>query len=119
MPDGSNTDPNQKEQLSAPNAGSVSHPLMGSTRTEPAVRNPAGHAPPPVNIRVTLPFLGGRYYFTLMSGKERRSKERLALERQANPLRTKRNIMFMVGGALFFYLVTLGTFLAFASALDG
>jgi len=54
-----------------------------------------------------------------MSGKERRSKERLALERQANPLRTKRNIMFMVGSALFFYSVTLGTYLAFASAPEG
>ena len=119
MPDGSNTDPHQKEQLSASCTGSVSHPLMGSRRTEPAVRNPSDHAPPPVNIRVTLPFLGGRYYFTLMSGKERRSKERLALERQANPLRTKRNIMFMVGSALFFYSVTLGTYLAFASAPEG
>jgi hypothetical protein len=54
-----------------------------------------------------------------MSGKERRSKERLALERQANPLRTKRNLIFIVGGALFFYMLTLGTFLVFASALDG
>jgi len=119
MPDGSSADPLQKVQSSDSNTGQVSHPLMGSTRSEPAVRNPAVHPAPPVNIRLTIPFLGGRYYFTLMSGKERRSKERLALERQANPLRTKRNIMFMVAGALFFYLVTLGTFLAFASAIDG
>lgn len=119
MPDGSSGDPRQKVQSSDSNTGPVSHPLMGSTRTEPAVRNPAPHPAPPVNIRVTIPFLGGRYYFTLLSGKERRSKERLALERQANPLRTRRNIMFMIGGALFFYLVTLGTFLVFASAIDG
>lgn len=64
---------------------------------------------------MTIPLLGQRFYFTVLSGKERRSKERLALERQANPLRTKRNIMFMVVGALILYLLTLGTFLVLTS----
>ena len=115
MPDGSASDPRAGVRSKTSNPGTVSHPLMGSTRSEPALRNPADHSPPPVNIRMTIPFLGQRFYFTVLSGKERRSKERLALERQANPLRTKRNITFIVVGALILYLLTLGTFLVLTS----
>ena len=35
----------------------------------------------PVNIRLSMPLLFGRYYVTLVAGKERRSGERLASER--------------------------------------
>ena len=115
MPDGSTTDP-RKPIASSP--GSVSHPLMGSTRSEPAVRNAAEHGLPPVNIKMTVPFLGRRFYFAIMSGKERRSKERLALERQGNPIRTRRNILFVVMGAVVLYLLTIGTFLVIASVLE-
>lgn len=90
---------------------------MGSTRTEPAVRNPADHAPPPINIKLTVPILGRRFYFAVTSGRERRSKERLALERQANPIRTKTNVLFIIIGALSLYMLTLGTFLVYASVL--
>ena len=115
MPDGSNIDPLQKVQTSASSAGSVSHPLVGNTRTEPAVRNVAEHAPPPINIRITLPFFGQRFYFAIVAGKERRSKERLALERQKSPFFTKSNITFLVIGAVTLYMLTLGTFLVFAA----
>ena len=115
MPDGTTTDPRQGVQPSASSSGSVSHPLMGNTRNEPAVRNAAEHATPPINITMTVPILGRRFYFALVSGRERRSKERLALERQRNPVRTKSNITFVLIGAMVLYMLTLGTFLAFAS----
>ena len=42
--------------------------------------------PPPANhlvdFRVSIPFLGRRYYITLLFGKERRSRQRLDAERQ-------------------------------------
>ncbi|MFQ5773021.1 MAG: hypothetical protein ACE5GS_00740 [Kiloniellaceae bacterium] len=40
----------------------------------------------PVNIRLSVPLLFGRYYVTLVAGKERRSAERLASERRKHPL---------------------------------
>ncbi|MDA0652334.1 MAG: hypothetical protein O3C49_03535 [Proteobacteria bacterium] len=91
---------------------------MGSTRKEPAIRDTAKRASPPVNIRMTVPILGRRFYFSLAGGRERRSTERLALERQANPLRTKSNITFILIGAVIIYMLTLGTFLVFASVLE-
>ncbi len=115
MPDGTTTDPRQRVQPSAASSGSVSHPLMGNTRIEAAVRNDAEHATPPINIKMTVPILGRRFYFALVSGREQRSKERLALERQRNPFCTKSNITFVVIGAVVLYMLTLGTFLVFAS----
>lgn len=115
MPDGSQTDSGSNVEPGAVSTRSVSHPLMGSTRSEPAVRNAAGHAAPPINIRLTVPILGRRFYFAIASGRERRSRERLALERQRNPIRTKKNITFIVVAALVLYLITLGTFLLFTS----
>ena len=115
MPDGSTTDPSEKVQPKAASSGSVSHPLMGSTRSEPAMRRAAEYVPPPINIRITVPILGQRFYFAIVAGKERRSKERVALERMAHPFRTKSNITFVVIGAVVLYMLTLGTFLAFAA----
>jgi hypothetical protein len=88
---------------------------MGSARTEPAMRNTAEHVAPPINIKMTVPLLGRRFYFSIAGGKERRSKERLALERQKSPFFTKSNITFVMAGAVIIYLLTLGSFLFFAS----
>ena len=118
MPDGSTADPRQKTQPSNSSARLVSHPLMGNTRIEPALRNAAEHASPPINLKMTVPILGKRFYFAIAGGKERRSKERLALERQANPVRTRRNILFIIAGALVLYMLTLGAFLAFTSVME-
>lgn len=118
MPDGSTTDPRQRTHSSATGAASVSHPLMGNSKTEPAVRQTADHVTPPVNIRMTVPILGRRFYFAIMSGKERRSQDRVALERQGNPVRTTSNVLFIIIGALALYMVTLGTFLVYASVLE-
>jgi hypothetical protein len=88
---------------------------MGSTRSDPAVRNAANQVTPPINIKMTVPFLGRRFYFSIAGGKERRSKERLALERQRSPFFTKNNITFVFVGAVILYMLTLGTFLMLAS----
>ena len=59
----------------------------------------AGHA---VNIRLTIPFVFGRYYLTVVAGKERRSPDRLAVERRKHPLATFGNLAF------FFTLGSIG-----------
>jgi len=40
----------------------------------------------PVNIRVSVPLGIGRYYVTIVAGRERRSRERLVAERHKHPL---------------------------------
>lgn len=49
----------------------------------------------PLNLRVSLPLPFGRWYVTLIAGKERRGKERLVVEREKHPLETAPNLMFL------------------------
>jgi hypothetical protein len=115
MPDGSSIDSSKKEVPPVPSGmSSISHPMMGSARVEPVVRNSGETAAPPVNIKLTVPFVGRRFYFSVVGGRERRSRERVALERRRNPFFTKSNMTFVLVGAVFLYLVVLGSFLAFA-----
>lgn len=46
-----------------------------------------------IDVRFTLPIL--RFYFVILAGKEKRSTERLALERKYNPLWTPLNTLFL------------------------
>ncbi len=49
----------------------------------------------PLNIRVSLPLLFGRYYVVVLAGKERRGAERRKEERQKHPLWTAANTIFL------------------------
>lgn len=57
----------------------------------------------PINIRITIPAVFGRFYLVLIAGLERRNKERRKLERLQHPLFTPANILFFLGllGAVF------------------
>jgi len=57
----------------------------------------------PVDIRLTIPFFGRKYYFTFVGGAEKRSGQRRAEERRQYPLRTAANIFFFIGLATLFY----------------
>jgi hypothetical protein len=65
----------------------------------------------PVNLRLTV---FGRYYVTIVAGKERRSVDRRIVERQNHPLNTRGNTLVAlafsttVGLALYVLLMTLG-----------
>lgn len=50
----------------------------------------------PINLRATLPLPFGRWYVTLVAGRERRGKERLVQERRKHPLETMPNLMFLL-----------------------
>ena len=67
----------------------------------------SAQAPPPVNIRMTLPFFSHRYYVTILGGEEKRSPGRIAHERHRYPLRTIANVFFFIGLATLFYMVAL------------
>ncbi len=49
----------------------------------------------PVNLRLSLPHFFGRYYLTVVAGRERRSVARLAEERRKHPLATAGNLLFL------------------------
>ena len=72
---------------------------MEQELSSPAENQPSGQAQAtawtgthPVNIRLSIPFFGARYYLTLVAGKEKRSPERLREEKRKHPLATRANI---------------------------
>ncbi len=64
----------------------------------------------PVNIRLSIPLLFGRYYVTVVAGKERRSGERLASERKKHPLMKLGNLVVMAGCGTICGLAALSMF---------
>ena len=54
----------------------------------------------------------------LVAGHERRNESRLRLERTVQPLRTARNMTFIVSGALIFYGLALATMLLLSSVVE-
>lgn len=64
----------------------------------------------PLNIRVSMPLGVGRYYITLVAGRERRARARLALDRRQNPLDTPGNALFL---AFVLAVATSGTITLF------
>jgi len=63
-----------------------------------------------LNIRISIPLGVGRYYITLVAGKERRARARLALDRRQNPLDTPGNALFL---ALIVTIATAGSITLF------
>jgi len=85
-----------------------------------ALRNavqPATWRKHPINIRVTLPFIGRRFFITLVGGQEHRGTDRILRERTANPLGTPTNILFMLGVGGAFYLVAVLGMFAFSNLI--
>ncbi len=74
--------------------------------------NPSTWRRHPINIRLTIPGLSGRYFLTVVGGVERRSSERIRRERKLHRLFTVGNLLFLLGVGGGFYaaaaLVVLG-----------
>jgi len=51
----------------------------------------------PVNVRLSFPFFGNRYYLAMVGGRERRSQERIEEERDRHPISTTAHIFFGMG----------------------
>ena len=71
-----------------------------------AVENPSWKRPP-VNIRLTVPFLKSKFYVTVVGGEEKRNAERRAHERYKYPLRTVANVFFFIGLGTLFYMLAV------------
>jgi hypothetical protein len=72
----------------------------------------------PIDLRLTVRLPFGPYYLRLIAGQERRNESRLRLERTVQPLRTARNMTFIISGALVFYGVALATMLLLSSVVE-
>ncbi|MEX2450556.1 MAG: hypothetical protein WD407_06850 [Rhodospirillales bacterium] len=73
---------------------------------------------PPVNIRLTIPLPGRRFYVTILSGQEKRSHDRRRHERTRHPVRTVANIFFILGFAVTFYLLALTALALFSTVVE-
>ncbi len=64
----------------------------------------------PVDIRFSVPWFGGSYFVTVISGQERRGRERRKQEEKTHPLVTFGNLLFSLIFAFIFFvgLTTLG-----------
>ena len=85
----------QHERLEQGTREGLSDNSSASTRKAPG-GEPWGNDHP-VNLRFSIPLPFGRYYVTLVAGKERRGAERLASERHKHPLLTFGNLAVFFG----------------------
>ncbi|BBD69053.1 hypothetical protein NIES4072_36170 [Nostoc commune NIES-4072] len=68
-----------------------------------------------LDIRVSVPIPGLRFYLVLLAGSERRSKVRLRSERGLYPFWTPANILFLLG---FLIILWICSYTIFSSALS-
>lgn len=80
--------------------------------------NPTTWVSHPIDIRISLPFLHRRFYFTVVAGQERRRTERRHEDRQAYPLVTAGNVMFTMGVATLLTIIALGLLIAQSAIIE-
>ena len=69
-----------------------------------------------IDMRMSLPLFGRRFYLTMVGGQEKRDAGRRKAERNRYPLRTVANVFFFLGIATVFYAAAL-VLLAFQSTI--
>lgn len=72
----------------------------------------------PINIRMSVPFIGGRFFITVVGGPEKRARDRLAREGRMFPLVTVGNLMFLLGVGGAFYLAAVLGMLVFSGLIE-
>jgi len=93
---------NQAQERVEEPAGRLPSDIGGDRRDAPGIaqrNSPSGESwdRHPVNLRFSIPLPFGRYYVTLVAGKERRGAERLASERRKHPLLSFGNVTVFFG----------------------
>ena len=119
MPDGAMVADPAAERLLDRLPAEVANGLSAEQRSAiaAALAGPAGGGTP-INLRLSIPLLGWRFFLAVMAGHDRRSAARRATERPRHPVRTAGNFLFVVAGAMAFYLVALGCFLLWSSVVE-
>lgn len=72
----------------------------------------------PIDIRISLPFLHTRYYFTVVAGRERRPAHRRKEERKDYPIVTLGNAMFALGVTTLFALLGVAIIIARSAIIE-
>ena len=72
----------------------------------------------PIDIRISMPLVHRRFYFTIVAGQERRRPDRRHADRQAYPLVTAGNVMFSLGVTTMFMLIALGLLVAQSAIIE-
>jgi hypothetical protein len=71
-----------------------------------------------LDIRVSVPIPGLRFYLVLLAGSERRSKQRLRFDKGLYPFWTPSNILFVIGFSIIILLCSLTIFPFIFSSLN-
>jgi len=72
----------------------------------------------PIDIRISIPFLHTRFYFTIVAGRERRPAHRRQTERQHFPILTFGNALFALGVTTLFTLMGLAILIARSAIIE-
>jgi len=72
----------------------------------------------PIDIRISVPFLHTRYYFTIVAGRERRPAHRRRTERNDFPILTFGNAFFVLGVTTLFTLMGLAFLIARSAIIE-
>ena len=70
----------------------------------------------PIDIRLSLPFIASRFYFTIVAGREKRRPDRRLNDRADYPLMTFGNALFGLGVTTLFTIVAV-TFIIMRSSI--
>jgi len=80
--------------------------------------NPTTWVSHPIDIRISLPFLHTRFYFTIVAGRERRPAHRRKAERHQFPVLTVGNALFALGLATLFTMMGLAVLIARSAIIE-
>lgn len=72
----------------------------------------------PIDIRLSLPFIASRFYFTIVAGREKRRPDRRAGDRCAYPLMTIGNALFGLGVTTLLMMVGLALIIMRSSIIE-
>lgn len=72
----------------------------------------------PIDIRVSIPFVHKRIYFTVVAGQERRRADRLHHDRTTYPLVTAGNVMFSLGVTTLLLIAALSLLIAQSAIIE-
>jgi len=102
--------------------------MIGEVSSEPQQRMPPNEltgkdAPTtwvshPIDIRISMPLLHTRFYFTIVAGRERRPAHRRRTERKNFPILTFGNAFFVLGVTTLLTLVGLAILIARSAIIE-
>lgn len=82
------------------------------------VKLPSAWVTHPIDIRISLPFVHRRFYFTVVAGPERRRPDRLHQDRTMYPLVTAGNVMFSLGVTTLLVIAALALLIAQSAIIE-